>query len=101
MFKKTWLNKLNGIMENGFIVSGITPDTITINNGTETVNITVDIMDNINGNGFLYVSKNNGIRNYRFENVSRETLDYKTVKNYIDNMFYDVNNGLFDMGVMI
>lgn len=101
MFKKSWINKLNGIMDNGFNVSGITPETITINNGTETVNIHIEIMDNVNGNGVLCVSKNNGIRNYRFENVSRETMDFKTVKNYIDNMFYDINNGFFNMGVMI
>lgn len=84
MFKKSWIKKLEN-------VASMDANTIVLNNG-----IVVD-----NDGEMIFFHKINGYRNYGFKNVSRETLTIKTIKNYISDIFYDIENGLFDVSAMI
>lgn len=84
MFNKKMVSKLNGVTE-------ITDNTITINN---------DFVVECDGE-YIFIHKIGGFRNYCFKNVSRETLTLKMLQIYIDNVYYDNENGLFDMGGMI
>lgn len=90
-FKKQ-MDKLNALMENGLIITQINKTGIIIND-----KYVIGFDDD-----FLYIRKIDGVRNYKFMNVSRETLDFKTLKIYIDNLMYDVFHvGTFNLNNMI
>ena len=76
-FKK-YINKLNALLENGLIITRIGKNQIIINDL-----YVIDIDDN-----YLYFHLVNGKRNYNF--MGFDTLDFKTMKMYIDNLMYDI-----------
>ena len=82
MFKKSWENKLNALLENGIKIINITKQSITLSN-----DIIIECDNNYDFMYMFYHGKNEYI-NHGF--METETINYKSVKIFIDNLMYDL-----------
>lgn len=82
-FKK-YIDKLNALLDNGLIIKSISNNEINI---SDKYIICCDLYDN-----YLYFHRVNELTNHGF--MFYDVLNFKTLKIFIDNLMYDLNNGI-------
>lgn len=80
-FKRN-INKINELLDNGYIIISID------NNG---INISNQFIINCDDET-IYFHRVNEITNHGF--MFYDVLNFKTLKIFIDNLMYDLNNGI-------